>query len=303
MKSARSAIIYIASGFVVAGILSAAYFFFRKPERIAPPALEESKTAIIFTDVKYSGEKRGTVDWEIRAKTGRKYIDKPLVEMENMDGEYKPKPGILVRFKGSRGFMNTEEETGSVENVTIIHNDEYTLTTKYLDFDFQNGTIVTRAPVTIRGRQISLMGEGLLANTKDETIQIKKNVNGFVESKKGRYRFVADTFTYSMKENRYVLDGNAMMSGEDMRLTCARMYVYTDGDEIVRVEAHGKVRMEAKGSVAKSEQAVYHFKDAPTPSREPSKTGSEILGLTKKGKSEKKGKEIVEQQRAKQKRQ
>jgi lipopolysaccharide export system protein LptA len=126
------------------------------------------------------------------------------------------------------------------------------------------------------------MGVGLIANTKEETIKIAKNVTGFVEAKQGKYRFAADTFTYYMKENRYLLDGNAMMSGEDMKVTCSTLYIYTDGDEIEKIDARGKVRMYAKGSVAKNEQAVYHFKDNKVASTEPSKAEKNRGGVAGK---------------------
>jgi len=281
MKS-RTTIIYIASGFVAASLIFAGYFFFKKPEKIAPPTLAEGKAAIVFKDVKYSGEKKGIIDWEIRGKTGRKYIDKPIVEIEQMEGEYKPKAGMIVRFKGSKGSMDTELETGTVEDVRIIHNNDYTLTTKYLDFDFQKGVTNTTAPVSIEGSRLTLMGVGLIANTKEETIKIVRNVTGFVETKKGKYRFAADTFVYYMKDNRYLLDGNAMMSGEDMKVTCSRLYIYTDGEEIEKIDARGKVRMYSKGSVAKNEQAVYHFKDNKAAQDEPSKKGKEQKGVAGK---------------------
>jgi len=281
MKS-RTTIIYIASGFVAASLIFAGYFFFKKPEKIAPPTLAEGKAAIVFKDVKYSGEKKGIIDWEIRGKTGRKYIDKPIVEIEQMEGEYKPKAGMIVRFKGSKGSMDTELETGTVEDVRIIHNNDYTLTTKYLDFDFQKGVTTTTAPVSIEGSRLTLMGVGLIANTKEETIKIVRNVTGFVETKKGKYRFAADTFVYYMKDNRYLLDGNAMMSGEDMKVTCSRLYIYTNGEEIEKIDARGKVRMYSKGSVAKNEQAVYHFKDNKAAQDEPSKKGKEQKGVAGK---------------------
>jgi lipopolysaccharide export system protein LptA len=126
------------------------------------------------------------------------------------------------------------------------------------------------------------MGVGLIANTKEETIKIVRNVTGFVETKKGKYRFAADTFVYYMKDNRYLLDGNAMMSGEDMKVTCSRLYIYTDGEEIEKIDARGKVRMYSKGSVAKNEQAVYHFKDNKAAQAEPSIKGKEQKGVAGK---------------------
>lgn len=278
MKSTRTVIIYVAAAFVVASFVVAGYFFLKKPEKIPPPTLAEGKTAIVFTDVRYSGEKKGIIDWEIRAQVGRKYIDKPMVEMELMEGEYKPKDGTLVKFKGSKGSMNTEEETGIVEDVRIVHNEDYTMTTKYLNFDFKKGLTTTSAPVTIEGSRLTLMGTGLLANTKEETIKIVKNVTGFVTTGKGRYRFAADTFLYDMKGNTYLLDGNAMMSGEDMKVTCAKLYIYTDGEELQKIDARGKVRLHVKGSVAKSEQAVYHFRDPGALSTKPSMVEKKRVG-------------------------
>jgi LPS export ABC transporter protein LptC len=281
MKS-RTTIIYIASGCIAASLIVAGYFFFKKPEKIPPPQLAEGKSAIVFKDVKYSGEKKGIIDWEIRGATGKKYIDKPIVEMEQMEGEYKPRAGTHVRFKGSKGSMDTERETGTVEDVSIVHNDDYTLTTKYLDFDFQKGTTSTRAPVTIEGSRLTLQGVGLTANTKEETIRIERNVTGFVETGRGKYRFAADTLIYYMKDNRYLLDGNAMMSGEDMKVNCLKLYIYTDGEELEKIDARGKVRLFSKGSVAKSEQAVYHFKNNKGASAVPPKAERKRKGLTGK---------------------
>lgn len=258
--NSRTAILYIASGFVAASIIFAGYLFFKKPEKIAPPSIEEAKSVIVFKDVKYSGEKKGVIEWEIRGKSGKKHVDKPVVEMEEIDGEYKPKPDLFIRFKGSKGVMDTEQETGTVEDVRIIHNNDYALTTKYLNFDFKKGLAVTDAPVKIEGSRLTLMGIGLLSNAKEETIKLMKNVTGFIEAKNGKYRFSADSFMYSMRDNRYLLDGNALMSGQDLRVTCDRLYIYTDGEEIEKVDARGKVRMYAKGSIAKNEQSVYHFK-------------------------------------------
>ena len=38
-----------------------------------------------------------------------------------------------------------------------------------------------------------------------------------------------------MKNNRFVLDGNAMMSGEDMKVNCSRLFIYTAGEDIEKI--------------------------------------------------------------------
>jgi len=278
----RKTVIYIASGIIAASFLFAGYFFFKKPEKIAPPSIAETKSAIVFKDVKYAGEKKGVIEWEIRGASGKKYIDKPIVEMEEIDGEYKPKPGTIIRFKGSKGVMDTEKETGTVEDVQIIHNDDYTLTSQYLDFDFHNGLTTTNAPVKIEGSRLVLMGVGLRSNIKEETMKLVKEVTGLIKAKNGTYRFSSDSFVYYMKENKYLLDGNAMISGEDLKITCARLFIYTDGEELEKVDARGNVRMYAKGSIAKNEQSVYHFKKSKVAPADSSKAEKNHIGIAGK---------------------
>jgi lipopolysaccharide transport protein LptA/LPS export ABC transporter protein LptC len=257
----RKVIIYIASGFIIASIFLALYFFVKKPVRISVPILDEEKKVIVFKDVKYSGEKKGAIDWEIIAKIARKYIDKPLIEMEDLEGKYMPKSGVVVSFKGTKGTMNTEEEKGTVDNVDFIYKNSYRLKSRYMDFDFRKGLTHTSAPVDIQGTKLNLKGVGLTANTEEETVRIERDVMGYIETDKGRYRFESDRFTYAMKDNAYVLEGKVIMKGQDINLLCDKLYLLSKDNELERIDAKGKVRLISKGTIAKSEKAVYHFKE------------------------------------------
>jgi len=46
-----------------------------------------------------------------------------------------------------------------------------------------------------------------------------------------------------------------------MSLLCGRLLIYTSNQNLERVEAYEKVNIISKGTVAKSEKAVYHFKE------------------------------------------
>jgi lipopolysaccharide transport protein LptA/LPS export ABC transporter protein LptC len=257
----RNIIVYVSAGFIVLCFLSALYFFAKKPERIAPPVLEDGKKAIVFKDVKYSGEKKGVVDWEIKAKIARKFIDKPEVELEIIEGQYMPKADVNIAFKGAKGVMNTEAERGIVEDVEIVYKKQYTLKSKSMDFDFKRGITSTTAPVDIKGNKLSLRGVGLTANTNEETVRIEKDVTGFIETDKGRYKFESDTFLYLLKTNVYILDGKVVMKGEDLNLVCDNLRILSKGQELERIDAKGKVRLISKGTITKSEKAVYNFKE------------------------------------------
>ena len=52
-----------------------------------------------------------------------------------------------------------------------------------------------------------------------------------------------------------------VFKGEDMNLLCGKLLIYSSGQELERVEAYEKVNIISKGTIAKSEKAVYHFKE------------------------------------------
>jgi lipopolysaccharide transport protein LptA/LPS export ABC transporter protein LptC len=257
----REVVVYVSLGLIASSLLFASYFFLRKPEKIALPPREEVTKAPVLKDVTYSGESKGVINWEIRAKTARTFTDRPVAEMEGIDGKYKPQADAEVRFTGSQGTMDMSTQRGNVQDVSIFYKDEYVLTSKFMDFDFRKGVTSTSAPVDIKGKRLTLTGLGLTADTKAETVKIEKDVTGFIETEKGKFKFDADSFVYRFKENLYILDGKVVMKGENMSLLCATLYLQSEGDDIKKIDARGKVRLLAKGSIAKSEKAVYYVKE------------------------------------------
>jgi lipopolysaccharide transport protein LptA/LPS export ABC transporter protein LptC len=257
----RDLTVYIAFSVIIASFALALYFFAQKPHKAPPPKLDEGTKAVIFKDVHYSGESKGSVDWEIKAKVARKFIDTPEVQMEVIEGEYKPKPGVVVLFKGSKGRMDTDQEKGNMEDVDIVYKDEYRLKTKYMDFDFKVGITHTDAPVQIEGTKLNMTGIGLSADTNAQIVKIERDVKGFIMGSKGRYDFESEDFLYLLKENIYVLEKNVVMKGKDMNLFCDKLNLYSNEGEMENVEAIGSVKLLSKGTIAKSDKAVYHFKE------------------------------------------
>jgi lipopolysaccharide transport protein LptA len=257
----RKIILWASIGFVILTLSTTLYFLVKRSIRVDTASLDTERGAIVFNDIKYSSEKKGIVDWELEARVGKKYIDRPVIELEDLRGKYKPKKDIVILFKGTKGTMDTERQTGRVIDVETIYEGGYTLKSKYIDFDFKIGQIYTSAPVDIKGSKISLQGVGMIADTKEETIILQKDINGYAETAKGRYKFESDRFIYYLKDNRYMLEGRVVMKGKDINLVCERLYLFAKEDELERVEAIGNVRVLSRGTVAKSEKAVYHFKE------------------------------------------
>ena len=257
----RSLAGYIASGFAVGILLYSAYFFVKRPERPTAHVIEEEKKVIVFRDVKYSGEKKGAMDWELRAKIARKFIDKPFVELEDIDGSYRPRPDTVVLFKGTKGELNTEAEKGKLDDVEIVYKDEYTVKSKSMDFDFKNSTVSTQNVVDLKGKKLTLQGLGMVADTDKQVVHIEKDVHGTVETETRRFNFSSDAFSYDVKQNIYTFEGSVVVKGEDMTLFCDRIDVTSTGDAVDKLDARGKVILNSKGTLAKSGRAVYYLKD------------------------------------------
>lgn len=259
--SNRKIIIFVAFGCIAASLLLALYYFVNKPERQSVPVVEDSSKAIVFKNVKYAGERRGVTDWELTAKVARKYIDRPVIELEDLKGLYKPKPDVSIEFTGTKGFMDTENESGRVDNVEVFYKGEYTLKSPYMDFDFRNGVTTTKDVVNIKGEKVDMRGIGLLANTNEETLRLLSDVDGIIATEKAKYHFQSDTLLYYFQKAMYVLEGKVVLKGEDLDMVCDLVHIYSTDDEVDRIEADGNVRVISKGTVAKSEKAVYHFKE------------------------------------------
>jgi len=257
----RKIIIYSSISVIVLINLLALYFFIKKPVKISLPKSGEEKRVIVLRDVKYSGERHGIVDWEIKAQKAKKYIDTPVIEIEVIEGRYRPKADSFVNFNGNKGIIDTQEEKGTVDEVVIDYKNTYRLKSKYMDFDFKKGITTTEAPIDIQGEKLSLKGIGLIARTDEETVRIKKDITGFVHTDKGRFKFQSDSFMYMLKENQFFLSGRVVMKSENLNLLCDKVTVKVKDNQIDMATAEGNVRLISKGSIAKADKAVYYFKD------------------------------------------
>jgi lipopolysaccharide transport protein LptA len=257
----RRTAVCVASAFIILIVLVSVYFLAARPQRGASRSQSVGEKVLLFRDVKYTGEKGGTVSWEVRAKLVRKFMDRPDVEMEGIEGESRPKPDTVVSFKGSKGQMDTAKEKGSVRDVEVYYRKEYVIKSLSMDFDFGNSLVSTSSPVDVEGKKFTMMGVGLKANTKDQVINVERDVSGTIQQEKGKYRFSADKFTYLMKDSTYILEGRVVVKGEKMDILCDRVVVLSKDDEPEKADATGHVSILSKGTIAKSERAVYYFRD------------------------------------------
>jgi len=213
-------------------------------------------------NIKFSNETKGKVNWEIRAKVARN-MDKPKVEMEGITGEYRPNPDTKVFFQGSRGELDRAAGLGTMEDVEVFYKDEYRMTSKTMSFDMNKSFVYTVAPVFFEGKKFSMNGVGLIANVNRQVINIMRDVRGTIDRDKGgKIRFSSERFSYRAKEYTYIFIGQVVAKGEDMNLICDKVFVRSNEENAPeRIDAVGNVKILSKGTIAKSERAVYYFKE------------------------------------------
>jgi lipopolysaccharide transport protein LptA len=181
--------------------------------------------------------------------------------MEGIEGDYKPKAGTILSFKGLKGVMDREKEFGTVQEVEVYYKGEYVIKSNSMSFDFKKSLAYTEAPVDLTGKKLTMMGVGLNADTREQVITIERDVSGTMQTEKERIKFSADKFIYHMKEGTYDLQGKVIMKGDQMNLLCDRVTILSDGETVEKADARGRVRILVKGTIAKSERAVYYLRE------------------------------------------
>lgn len=257
---ARKISLHIFFGIIAVSLFFSFYFFLKKPQRISPPKMEEEERRIVvLKDANYVSERDGRQDMRIRAKLARKYIDSSEIEMEEVEGSYTSEKKGSISFRGEKGIVNMEKQKGIVYGLQAQIKDKYEIRTPSLSFDLKKHSASGEDTVSIKGENVRITGTGIRGELKEGRFSLLKNVSGSIKIKGKELRFLCDAFLYDSVKEIYALQGNVKATGKDMYVDCEKMYLYGSEGEIKRVEAYRVGEMVLKGTVAKSERAVYDF--------------------------------------------
>jgi LPS export ABC transporter protein LptC len=81
---------------------------------------------------------------------------------------------IVVR--AGSGIINRTKETVTMKDNVVISMKDFTLTTNSLTWSGGDNIIYTPDDIELKGDNITVTGNGLVAQVKDKTVTIKKNV-------------------------------------------------------------------------------------------------------------------------------
>lgn len=118
----------------------------------------------------------GKVSWELTADDAVFSADEERVRIASLAVEVAGEPHIFIR--GSSGVFDVARETFFFDkHVEMMANDGI-FTTGQLTWNSRTGVVTTDDYVTFRGRNYLMEGRGLLAQTKEKTINILGYVKG-----------------------------------------------------------------------------------------------------------------------------
>lgn len=260
MKRRRLAVLSLSFLAIFVLLFGLLYFFRDYASRKGSGESAERATAVIRGFL-FTSEKDGRTDWRIRADLARKPLDREEVYIERIEGEFTPKDGVLVSFRGDHGTIDLSSGRCSLSSPRLTYNREYQFETDEMEIDLKQSLARTTRPLSISASGLDLKGLGLLGKLREGLISIDRNVKGSVLVQRGRYSFEAQRFTYDVGRDVYLLEGSARVRGQGVDLSCEKLSLMRKDGTIERMEAQGRVRIIFEGVVAEGGSALFDLKE------------------------------------------
>jgi lipopolysaccharide export system protein LptA len=241
-------------------LLAALYFFKEHGEKGQLDPFGQ-KGGMVIRGFVFTSEKEGRVDWRIKADRAEKSLDGEEVYLERLEGEYSPKDGVLVSFRGAGGKIDLSSGRCSVSSPRLSYDGEYHFEMDEIEIDLKESVAHTTSLLSVSGSSLDLKGQGLLGRLKEGLIAVERNVKGSILTDNGRYRFETERFTYDARRGTFLLEGKTRIQGQGMNMVCERLSLLKRGAQVERMEAEGGVRIAMEGIVATSGNALFDLKE------------------------------------------
>lgn len=237
------------------------YFFLEKPKRISKGSQIRDKRSVVLREAFYIGEKKGKVDLKLKAEILKKDLEKNEIELEKIEGSYFSEGKEIVSFTGKKGLVSVDRKFGIVSDLKARTDKGYEVETESVKVDLESLSADGKDRVRIRGENLQMEGFGIEGDLKEGKFRIVRDVRGLFDLDGERYRFLAGSFIYEPRESTYIFDMGFKADGKDVSISCRRMRVIFHPGGIDRLEAEGNTEIKTGDTLAKSESAVYDFKE------------------------------------------
>jgi LPS export ABC transporter protein LptC len=143
----------------------------------ALPKISTNGADMRLEKIRLVEDKHGKKTWELEAKSIQQYQDQNIVMLEEVKVTFYTKEGQSFILSGKRGkIYQDSKDMELVGDVLLTSNDGYQLKTHSVTYHHQDRKVTSPDSVEIEGKQIQLVGIGMLVDLEAQTFKVLKQV-------------------------------------------------------------------------------------------------------------------------------
>jgi LPS export ABC transporter protein LptC len=143
----------------------------------ALPKISEDSPDMRLEKIRFVEDKHGRKTWELEAKSIQQYQDQNIVMLEEVKVTIYTEEGQSFVLSGRQGKIHQNtKDMELVGDVVLTSNDGYRLKTHSVAYHHHDRKVTTSDSVEIEGKQIRLVGRGMLVDLEARTFKILSQV-------------------------------------------------------------------------------------------------------------------------------
>lgn len=127
--------------------------------------------------IRFVEDKHGQKTWELEAKLIQQYQDQNIMLLEDVKATFYMKDGRSFILTGKKGKVYQDSKNMElVGDVLLSSSDGYQLKTHSVSYDHLKKSVTTSDPVEIEGKEIELVGKGMLVDMEAKILKVLHQV-------------------------------------------------------------------------------------------------------------------------------
>jgi LPS export ABC transporter protein LptC len=127
--------------------------------------------------IRFVEDKHGQKTWELEAKLIQQYQDQNAVLLEDVKATFYMKDGRSFILTGKKAKVYQDSKNMELAgDVLLTSSDGYQLKTHSVSYDHLKKRVTTSDPVEIEGKEIELVGKGMLVDMEAKILKVLHQV-------------------------------------------------------------------------------------------------------------------------------
>jgi LPS export ABC transporter protein LptC len=127
--------------------------------------------------IRFVEDKHGQKTWELEAKSIQQYQNQNIMELEDVKVIVYMEGGRSFVISGNRGKVHQDsKDMELVGDVLLTSSDGYRLKTHSVSYHHSERKVTTSDPVEIEGKEIQLVGRGMLVDMEAKILKVLSQV-------------------------------------------------------------------------------------------------------------------------------